>query len=148
LEILMSFPSAITRLEAGDGPKAALLYAFKHDTALGFKAIRAVAEAARTESECCPLCSVKAALGEEYKKDVLRCEPIGEGIAVDFDPLSKTGLEIARLLGTDAARPLIEEEIGMPLGYANCCKVIASARHADVEVTVLQQIEWQSSIDC
>jgi hypothetical protein len=143
----MSFPSALRRLEAGDSPEAALRYAFKHDTQRGFKAISAVADLARQAATCCPGCKMKDVLGDQAA-DYLRCEPLGDGVAVDFDPLSETGLQIARLLGTDAARPLIEKMVDMDLGFANCCKVIASTNKADTLVTPLQQIKWQASIDC
>jgi hypothetical protein len=143
----MSFPSALLRLQAGDSPEAALRYAFEHDTPSGFRAILAVARLAKGQAVCCPGCVIKDALG--YRADdYLRCEPIGEGIVADFDPLSETGLQIARLLGTDAARPLMEDIVGMKLGFANCCKIIASLSDADIHVTALQQINWQSSIDC
>ena len=144
----MSFPSALQRLESGDTPEASLLHAFRTDTPLGFKAIRAVVEAVRVKGECCTLCTVKSSFDEEHRGSVLRCEEIGEGIAVDFDPLSEMGQQIGRLLGTDIARPLIEKELGMELGYANCCKIIASHNPSDVIITPLQQIQWQRSIDC
>ncbi len=142
----MSFPSAIPRLKAGDTPEVALLHAMERDTRRGFTAIITLAEAVR-EGLDDPLGHVKKRLGNDGTS-ALRAERRGDGVVIDFDPFSKVGLEIARLLGTDAARPLMEERAGMPLGFANCCKIIASPKKQDVRFSITEQIEWQHSIDC
>jgi len=142
----MSFPSALVRLNAGDAPKTALAHAMRTDTHLGHTAIMAVARA--TKSPGCPCCTVKNALPQEHRKDVLRHERRGVGVAIDFNPDSVLGKQIARLLGTDAARPLMTEHAGMPLGFANCCKVLASPDQGDVVFNAEDQIRWQANIDC
>lgn len=142
----MSFPSALARLQAGDTPKAALLHAMRVDTKLGYDAIMAAARAA--VSPKCPCCTVKNALPAEHHKDVLRHERRGRGVVIDFNPDSVVGKQIARLLGTDAARPLVIEQSRLHLGFANCCKVLASPEAADVGFTVEDQIRWQANIDC
>ena len=142
----MSFPSAVERLVAGDNAEQALLYAFEHDTPLGYTAIMAVVEAARDHVSD-PLAFIRQRLGDRAV-DVLRSEQRGEGIWVNFDPNSKLGGQIARLMGTDVARPLMEEHAGMQLGYANCCGVLASVNPADVRFTAHDQVHAQRTIDC
>jgi hypothetical protein len=146
-ETMMSFPSAITRLEGGDTPKEAMAYAMMHDTNLGFAAIKAVADA-RTAGSHDPVDFVRNRLPPAAHKDVLRAELRGDAIVVDFDPMSKTGLQIARLLGTDAARPLMEELTGFKFGFANCCKILAGPTRESVHFTIKDQIRWQHAIDC
>lgn len=144
----MSFPSALVRLKAGDSPDAALLYAMEHDTSLGYTALMATAKAARASLGGCPCCITKEALPNEHRKDVLRHERRGKGVVVDFNPDSVVGKQIARLLGTDAARPLIEGRAGVKFGFANCCRVLASVNVVDVRFSVEEQIRWQANIDC
>lgn len=145
----MSFPSAAAKLQEGVSADDALLYAMEHDTPLGFAAIMAAAMATRQENrESCPCCIVKGVLPEAHRKDVLRHERRGAGVVVDFAPDSAIGKQIMRLLGTDAARPLMEKRAGVRFGFANCCKVLASADERDVRFTPEEQIGWQSQIDC
>ncbi len=142
----MSFPSAVEQINAGATPVAALLYAMQHDTSIGYKAL--VSAVASVSGEVCPCCVVREALPAEHHNDVLRAERRGDGIVIDFNPDSKVGKQIARLMGTDAARPLLSEHLGTHFGFANCCKVLISHTPADVRFTVQEQIEWQHSIDC
>lgn len=145
-ELVMSFPSALPRLNQGDAPRDALLFAMEHDTGLGYAAIIAVASAARERRSA--LSIVANALPKEHRSAVLREERRGSGVVVDFDPNSVVGAQIMRLLGTDAARPLMAERAGMPLGFGNCCKVLASLEPGDVAFSVDEQIRWQAHIDC
>jgi len=158
----MSFPSAAKFLAEGLTPNEALLKAMKEDTRLGWVAIMAVAEAAtlsQDESDTCPCCHVKnrlAMLGGE--QSVLRHERRGAGVMIDFDPGSQVGGQIARLLGTDAARPIVSAYLAsqecsrleglLHVGFANCCKVMISPNPDDVRCTAADQILWQSKIDC
>ncbi|HVY72726.1 MAG TPA: hypothetical protein VG984_01585 [Candidatus Paceibacterota bacterium] len=142
----MSFPSALLRLKAGDTPDTALAYAMRTDTKLGYAAI--MAAAAATASTDCPCCTVRNALPPEHRHDVLRHERRGRGVMVDINPDSVVGKQVARLLGTDAARPLMVAEAGMALGFANCCRILASPDKEDVQVSVEDQVRWQINIDC
>jgi hypothetical protein len=144
----MSFPSAIERMEAGDAPEQALLHAMEHDTALGYRAISAVAAASKNQDSD-PLAYVRAQL-PEVADQVLRAEYINnnKGLKIDFDPLATIGMQIARLMGTDAARPLLSARLGTQFGYANCCGVVAGEDEEAVNFTVADQIRWQHSIDC
>lgn len=145
----MSFPSAAAKLHAGSSASEALLYAMEHDTPLGFAAVMAVALSTKKENaNACPCCVVKGALPESARKDVLRHERRGAGVVIDFAPDSVVGKQIMRLLGTDAARPLMTQRAGMHFGFANCCKVIASEKEEDTRFTPEEQINWQSQIDC
>lgn len=143
----MSFPSALAQLNAGASAPDALMYAMEHDTPLGFAAIVASASAL-TRGQECPCCIVKQALPSEHHKDVLRHERRGKGVIIDFAPDSAVGKQVARLMGTDAARPLLAKRLAKFLGFANCCKVLVSADAADVVVTSEDQVRWQESIDC
>jgi hypothetical protein len=142
----MSFPSAVARFAEGVPAEEALLYGMEHDTDLGFTAIIAVTDAVR-QQVADPLAFIKKRL-PGYEDDVLHCGPRGEGVIVDFAPLSKLGLQIARLMGTDAARPLMVQRVAMPLGFANCCGVLASPNEQDVRFSAEEQVRWQLNIHC
>lgn len=146
----MSFPSAAEKLREGSSPEDALWYAMQHDTEMGFVAISALVEAVRDEHDD-PIGFVQGHLvqfGTKVVSAVLRSEERGLGVCIDFDPLSKLGMQVARLMGTDATRPIMVERLGMSLGFANCCKVLASTNVVDVEFSALDQIGWQANIDC
>lgn len=153
----MSFPSAQTYLNANPGaqPEAALLHAIQQDTPLGYNALVALS-AAITRKTNNPLRLIRQRLNRfgatqgmpDLGRDALRCEVRGEGLKVDFDPDSKLGRQLSRIMGTDAARPLMAGHFGLHLGFANCCGGIASKRKADVLFTAADQVRWQLSIDC
>lgn len=145
----MSFPSAIVRVqEHGDTPDNALLYAMQNDTPLGFRALVAVANASMKGADD-PAAYVRDEM-PEIADDVLRFEHIngGRGLKVDFNPLSPVGMQIARLMGTDVARPLMEQHTGMRFGFANCCAPVTGREKQDTDFTAEDQIRWQHSIDC
>lgn len=141
----MSFPSALVQMSRGATAQAALLYAMEHDTAQGYIALSAMASALGLEA--CPGCIVKSAVGEEWAESVLRHERRGDGIIIDFDPNSKLGAQVARLM-TDAARPLLAERYAVRIGFFNCCKVIMSRTPSDVVATPAEQVAWQKTTDC
>lgn len=144
----MSFPSAKTALDSGMSPEAALLHAFSADTPVGFTTLTHIAEMARKEQKCsCPLNCLRKKIPLNGS-DILRVEMRGAGIVVDIDPKSPTASDIFRLLGTDAARPLVAAHFGMSFGLANCCKILASPVKADTEFTPAEQIAWQVKPDC
>ena len=146
----MSFPTAPTERAKGASPEDALFTAVKTDTAMGFTAINATIQALR-EGVQDPVSFVKSALerfGPEAQDAVLRSAPHKGGLKIDFNPLSALGVQISRLMGTDAARPLLETRMEATLGFANCCGVIAGRTRDDVTFTIADQIEWQHSIDC
>ncbi|MBD3250861.1 hypothetical protein GF380_00055 [Candidatus Uhrbacteria bacterium] len=146
----MSFPTAIELVSQGRKPEEALLTAMQRDTAMGFLALQAQAEARRTNHPD-PIAFIRNALadhGSEAQAAVLRCRSHGSALKVDFDPLSALGMQISRLLGTDAARPLLEQRLEMCFGFANCCGAIADPKKSNTTFTVADQIEWQHSIDC
>lgn len=147
----MSFPSAITHLNNGLGPEDALYEAMKSDTDQGFAVLQALRDAVTGQVED-PVEFVKARLADQFDDEVaqtvLRAERRGRGWKLDIDPLSKTGLQVMRLMGTDAARPLLAERLGGHFGFANCCAPINSDDEKDTKFKAEEQIRWQHSIDC
>lgn len=146
----MSFPSAAPLMQQGKSPEEALYFAMQNDTNVGFAAISAVAEAVKQGLKD-PLAFVReklSNLGVDVENHVLRWEQVGQGIAMDFLPASIVGGQIARLMGTDAARPLLVKNLEIKLGFANCCKVIVSERDQDILVSAEQQVFWQVGRDC
>ncbi len=75
---------------------AALLEAFERDLPLGMNYLQEIAHKVKRTNDC-----------------VLQSE----------DPLSPTGQEVIRLLGTDIARDLVEERFDVLFGLYNCCGV-------------------------
>ena len=144
----MSFPSAASRLEAGDSAEEALLHAMKHDTAMGFNALSAMA-AAYADGVDDPVDFVRERLPSKAQAHVLRSEELPTGaLKVDFSPDSPVGQQVARLLGTAAARPLVEAELGVHFGFANCCGGIVGKKKTDVSFSPADQIRWQMAPDC
>jgi hypothetical protein len=153
----MSFPSANAFMNAnpGSNPEHAMLHAIEHDTPLAHLALTAISMLVLHPKEN-PLTHLKHSLhafGAEHEMgdldaDVLRCEKRGKGLKFDFDPDSKMGRQLSRIMGTDVTRPLMVESLGVELGFANCCGIIASERREDVRFTAEDQVRWQLSIDC
>lgn len=144
----MSFPSAKKALNTGKTPEEALIYAFEHDTPTGYSLLKHVAEMAHKEKKCaCPLNCLRKKV-PLFSNDILRVEMRGNGIVVDINPGSDVARDIFRLLGTDAARPLVAKSLGTSFGFANCCKILASPCSEDVHFTTEEQIQWQVQPDC
>ncbi len=141
----MSFPSAPKNVAAGQSHEDALLAAAQTDTPLGFAAIEAVVETIGQSNQLMAIKKHLEAIG--IANTALRSVKRGQGCKVDFDPLSPTGQQIARLM-TDAMRPLLAQHFGCQFGFANCCGIIASTDAGDVAFTPKEQIDWQHSIDC
>lgn len=147
----MSFPSAIKHFENGLSAEDALFEAIKTDTNLGFAVLEALRDAVRSDVKD-PVEFVRARLADRFDDEaaqtVLRAERRGRGWKLDIDPLSKVGLQVMRLMGTDAARPLLAERLGGHFGFANCCAPINSDDEKDTKFNAEDQIRWQHSIDC
>ena len=153
----MSFPSAIDQLEeqgvtpetaSAEQAEEALLHAMQHDTSMGFTALTALVDAMRERAED-PVAFVRDRLPASVRDDVLRHEWRGEsGLKIDFDPNSRIGGQIARLMGTDVARGLLERKLEVCSSFANCCAPIMSVSPGDVTFSPADQIRWQHSIDC
>lgn len=142
----MSFPSAALEYERTGHAEQSLLYAMKHDTPLGFSALQVLVEAVKAQQD--PVGMLRQRLVKHNcANDVLRSEPRGKGWKVDFNPNSKLGGQVARLM-TDACRPLLVEQFGVHFGFANCCGVAGSTDKDDVVVTAKDQIRWQLAPDC
>lgn len=153
----MSFPSAIQQLEEnGVTPETAstkqaeeaLLHAMQNDTSMGFTALTALVDAMWERVED-PVAFVRDRLPASVREQVLRFEWRGQtGLKVDFDPNSKLGGQIARLMGTDVARGLLERKLEVHSSFANCCAPIVSISPEDAKFSPADQIRWQHSIDC
>lgn len=152
----MSFPSAAAFIAANPHATAeeALLNAAQRDTYLGYRALQLLAGYVRNrpydgvvERMKFDLNNCGGAIPISGLADtVLRSEDRGEGIKVDFDPLSKLGGQIARLM-TDVMRPIMEQHFAVKFGFANCC-VLVSTDSDDVTFTAEDQVRWQVMEDC
>ena len=60
------------------------------------------------------------------------------------DPKSKLGQEIIRLVGTDIARDIVEQKLGIALGLYNCCAPVAALKKEDLHMSSLEQIQLQN----
>lgn len=127
----------------------ALIEAIKTDTPDGYAYLSGVASAFHDRSKD-PLETVRAAIPcQGCAGKVLRATWLPNGaLAVDIDPASKLAAQAGRLLGTDAARRVMESHFDLALGFGNCHKAIAGATRDQVTFTAADQIRWQESIDC
>lgn len=142
----MSFPSAALEFERTGDAEASLLHAMQHDTQLGFKVLSLLVASVKSGED--PVGPLRQQLFKDgCSHDVIRSEQRGQGWKIDFNPNSKLGGEVARLM-TDACRPLLTQHFGLYFGFANCCGVAGSKDKDDVVVTAKDQIRWQLAPDC
>jgi len=122
----MSYPSVSTHLDKmGVSPEtaredqlhSALLAAFREDLPLGFDRVRELVERFRTGNE---------------RRDQL-----------ELDPLSEEGKQLARLLGADVARGVLEQHFGVCFGFYNCCRALVAGNRDALAMSVREQIECQ-----
>ncbi len=131
----MSYPSLNRFYEqAGTTPEratisqhhAAYLAAFEHDLPLGMAHVR------------------------ELASSVQRGEPQPE---ITLDPNSVEGKQLARLIGADVARNVLQQHFGVRFTFFNCCGVVAEnpkRREASEEELLIKQARLQQKefLDC
>lgn len=92
--------------------------------------------------------------GIEYVKDfVERFKKSGEGrFLFSEDPNSKLGRQLARLLGTDVCRLVLETHFGVRFGFYNCCNGVVAETKKNLKISLIEQIGFQSGnipqLDC
>ncbi|MFN7160557.1 MAG: hypothetical protein ACK4NC_03015 [Candidatus Gracilibacteria bacterium] len=68
------------------------------------------------------------------------------------DPNSLLGRQIARLLGTDICRMILEEQFGVKFAFYNCCNGVVANSKDKLKLSVLEQIGFQTGnipqLDC
>ena len=156
----MSFPSAIEYLKTEHGvtpetatdrqANAALLHAMQKDTDQGFALLQAlaVAQTERMQPDIV-LGFVRGRLHEDHQAAVLLFEELQTGgVAIHVDPLTDLGRQVTRMVGTDAARPLLEGHFGKCISFANCCIVPMGDTPEQVAFTAKDQVRWQRTIHC
>lgn len=62
---------------------------------------------------------------------------------IDLDPNSAEGRQVARLLGADIARSVLENHYGLAFGFYNCCKPVAAPTRDALKLTYREQIAAQ-----
>lgn len=76
----------------------------------------------------------------------------GERDLISEDPNSPLGKQIIRLVGTDIARGIVERRLGVAFGLYNCCISVCAPDESELNMTMLEQIEFQNgargSADC
>lgn len=166
----MSFPSVA---QAAHDPnltehdaKEALYLAFQADTPLGFAYVQTLTAIIREhgaqtvaqlrEHTNCAANKMRKALEAVQSgagECVLRAQWLDSGaLKIDLHPDSTAGKQVARLLGTDAAREILEEKLSMQFAFANCCGGIGD----DVKkkgkggklFNAIDQVRWQIAPDC
>lgn len=77
-----------------------------------------------------------------------RVKTTGQRVLQVEDPNTDLGRQLARLLGTDIARPVCEAKLGIALGLYNCCAPVGAPDHAGLRMTMQEQITLQTSANC
>jgi hypothetical protein len=67
----------------------------------------------------------------------------GKKVVRPEDPDSPLGKKIIRLLGTDVARSIMSERLGVPFALYNCCCAVAAPSAEELEVSAREQIAMQ-----
>ena len=62
------------------------------------------------------------------------------------DPNSALGKQIARLLGTDIARGILQKKFGVAFGFYNCCNGAAAPRESMLKLSAREQIMFQNGV--
>jgi len=70
----------------------------------------------------------------------------GERSLVANDPNSPLGKQVIRLLGTDIARSICEEKLGVAFGFYNCCGSVTAPSKGELKMSYLEQIQLQNGV--
>lgn len=60
------------------------------------------------------------------------------------DPNSVLGKQLIRLLGTDVARQLCSERLGVAFGFYNCCSPVIAPAANMLNLSILEQVQLQN----
>lgn len=84
-------------------------------------------------------------LGMEYlKKFAENVKNHSSSVLEILEPNSDLGKQILRLLGTDIARKIVEQKLGIYFGLYNCCVVKGALKKEDLDMTYKEQIQLQN----
>lgn len=72
------------------------------------------------------------------------CLAKGERILKVEDPNSALGKQLIRLLGTDVARELCSERLGVAFGFYNCCSPVIVPTADMLNLSIREQIQLQN----
>jgi hypothetical protein len=91
--------------------------------------------------------------GMSYLKNTAeKVKKTGERSLEAEDPNSLVGKQLARILGADIARRIVENHFGVAFGFYNCCGVTAATTREELRMTMREQIMLQNgmlaSADC
>ncbi|MEX0930562.1 MAG: hypothetical protein WDZ79_02665 [Candidatus Paceibacterota bacterium] len=95
----------------------ALLTAFQEDLPLGFARVCELVERFRA--------------GNERRGQL------------ELHPLSEEGKQLARLLGADVARRVLERHFAVSFGFYNCCRALVAGNRDDLAMSLREQIACQ-----
>jgi hypothetical protein len=86
-------------------------------------------------------------LGVEWIKQKFGSLQNGEQAFFEEDPNSVLGKQIARLIGADTTRQILEEELGLTFRFYNCCGVGAK-KGGKLKIDFVKQALSQVTPDC
>ena len=71
-------------------------------------------------------------------------------VMLSLDPNSQEGKEFMRLLAPDMSRRVLERHYGVHFGFYNCCRGVAAATRAELDLSLREQIMVQDPefVDC
>lgn len=75
-----------------------------------------------------------------------RVKSTGKRDLISEDPNSPLGKQIIRLIGTDIARGIVEKRLGTSFGLYNCCISVCAPDKASLDMTALEQLEFQNGV--
>lgn len=67
-------------------------------------------------------------------------------VLLSEDPNSALGKQIARLLGTDIARGILQKKFGVAFGFYNCCSGAAAPRESMLKLSAREQVMFQNGV--
>lgn len=62
------------------------------------------------------------------------------------DPGSSLGKQLIRLIGTDIARAICSQKLGVSFGIYNCCGVVSAPSESELNMTMHEQINLQNGV--
>jgi hypothetical protein len=130
---------------------------------MSYPSVKQVLEKSGFTVESANADELRAALWETFALDLAeginhltavakRVKETGERVLNIQDPNSPLGKQLIRLVGTDIARSICQQQLGVAFGIYNCCGIVAASNQSGLNMTMQEQIKLQNgefaSADC
>ncbi len=124
---------------------------------MSYPSVKKVLEASGINTETATAAELRTVLWETFKRDLAegvnhltglaqRVKEGGERLLDIQDPNSQLGKQLIRLVGTDIARGICQQQLGVAFGIYNCCSIVAASEQSGLNMTMQEQIKLQNGV--